>query len=184
MVIFSGDADAVQIICASLEGRLGLQSLEESCTTPKNAVTWLALDAAAGMSAVADDLPVLLPSLVPLLILIMIAFVPLLQWLHAADRDLFRRFVTGALLALVLSVPLFVVSIDWGRWFYVHAVSGGLILLLLLARHGHRAAPPVLRLPMVGFAVYLLGWNIRWMGFLIGGGIVIDYGLRIFMGTL
>jgi hypothetical protein len=179
VLAFPGTDETVAAICAGLQGRLGAPALEATCATGHNAVTWLVAGTAEGMAAVTARAPEMLPTVPPALILVGLAFLPFLPVLRgwsAAER---RRLALGAALAAAASLPLFVVAIDWGRFLYVQAVALGLVLLALLARRRSAESLPSWPMPGALVAVYFLGWSLKYLGVLIGGGVLLDYGLRL-----
>jgi hypothetical protein len=180
VMAFPGTPETVEQICAGLQGRLGAPGLEATCATGHNAVTWLVAGTEQGMAAVTVRAPEMLPTVPPALILVGLAFLPFLPALRgwtAAER---RRLARGALLAAAASLPLFVVAIDWGRFLYVQAVALGLVMLALMARRP--GAAPHWPVPGALVAVYFLGWSLKYLGVLIGGGVLLDYGLRLLRG--
>ena len=120
-------------------------------------------------------LPDYLMTIGPALILISIAFVPL-RHLIASDA---RPLTMGMTLACLFCAPLFVAAIDWGR--FLHVLSSGLAMILLtlrarapLAASDRPAAPGV---AVVG--IYALGWNLSYLGPLVGGGLVAEIASRV-----
>lgn len=71
---------------------------------------------------------------------------PLLAWLWLAtpwrDRGERRVHALALLACFALSVPLFAVAIDWGRWLMLNLFSAGAFTLLLRIRAGNVDNPP------------------------------------------
>ncbi len=96
----------------------------------------------------------------------------------------FKILAACAVAAITMSLPLFVLAHDWGRWVHIHAVSLGLILLALLVRgqtEGWAAPARTTPGPIAGMArqghgylvlvvLYATMWDLNLVGGLIGGG--------------
>jgi len=181
----------VATICASLEGRLGAPVLEADCLTTRNAVTWLNETSQTGFDLVVTHLPQMLPTLPPALILVGLAFLPFRPVIRRWPASERRNLGIACAIAVLASLPLFVVALDWGRFVYMHAVAFGLVMLVLVARRSddsHSIEPgapvtpapaPLAHLPVIFVIVYFFGWSLNLLGVLVGGGFVIDLVARV-----
>ena len=92
-----------------------------------------------------------------------------------------RRLLSVMAIALLLSLPLFVVARDWGRWIEIHATCLLLLFLLMerapaapadaalsaIDRH-HRPWRPVRVLPLIALALYATCWTLPAVGIFPG----------------
>jgi hypothetical protein len=65
---------------------------------------------------------------------VLLALAPVLLWLRRYDAALFKRAWFGIAAAVLLSLPLFMMAVDWGRFIQIHMVSSAMVLTLLLVR--------------------------------------------------
>jgi hypothetical protein len=104
---------------------------------------------------------------------IAVSLVPLwaVRWWGGARSVL----IVGALLWML---PLYVVSIDWGRWVYVYVFS----LFTIVFADTVRRSVPVRRVPFALVFLYLISWSIPLCcGYAFGGGLgrqIYDYVTR------
>lgn len=120
---YAGEADQAAAIFASLA--------REGYTVKDGAISWIGKSTAYGMSRVFYFIQHenYLPAYLPLLLLSLIAFIPIRKNLGVIFAQ--RLVVALVMMSLGISIALFVVALDWGRFIYIHLVS--LFLLSLLA---------------------------------------------------
>ncbi len=179
-IAFHGDAQTVAGICDSLAPRLGLLDMPNACLQKDSQIVWLAHDAAYGLNSFMRQYAAnSVATLAPALLLTLAAFAPLtgfFQHLWTARRAVAIWLAGCAGLAVVMSLPLFVVATDWGRWMRIHAVAFGMISIALLAREqkaGWTSAHTAIfrsRPFLLAVALYATMWQLRPVGRLVGGG--------------
>lgn len=176
------NAEQVAALCQSFEGRLAKPDILAECPTGETAPAWLNKSTAEAMAFVAMLLPGALISIGPALMLTAVGFLPALPLIEDFDEEDRRWLGIGFAVAVVASLPLFFVAVDWGRFIHIHAVSMALILMTLAARMPaarFRAASALVFYPagwMV--AAYALAWNLGLLDLLVGGGIPHAYAQR------
>ena len=90
-----------------------------------------------------------------------------------------RRLLGGVLVAIIWSVPLFLVAVDWGRWIAIHATLTVLLCAALLPARKDPAAPRRLSpgaLVSVAAGVLLLASMLAWSPkYCCGPDLLTDY---------
>lgn len=182
VVLNHGTAHTVEGICRSLERHVSAPGFSQACPGG-GAIASLQMNAAHGWAHFQKtyaDQTVLTAT--PAILLIAVAFVPMAGFLGQMKVHSRRTFLVvggSTLAAMAMSLPLFVIADDWGRWLHIHAVALGLLLTALLARGQTEgwAAPGPLATRMLGGGGYLVlaafyatMWNLNIVGGLIGGG--------------
>jgi hypothetical protein len=181
-ILNHGSAHAVAGICGALSRRIDIPGFGPSCTDG-GAIALLKASAAQGWEhfrqTYGDPTQ---NSATPAILLIVAGFLPLagfVSQLRANRPRVFVAAVVGAGAALAMSLPLFLVADDWGRWLHIHAAALGILLAALLARGQMEgwAAPGPLAARVFGSSAYLVlavlyatMWDLNVVGDLIGGG--------------
>lgn len=183
-VVFHGSSEAVSRICADLAERISTPGLDAACPSG-GAIFALKQGAAEGWRHFRETYAKeTLLSATPAVLLILVAFAPLAPFLARlrANRSgaSLALIVCGAA-ALLMSLPLFVVADDWGRWIRLHAVAFAIALIALMARGEKEgwgrlqpATAALFRSPgfIAAAALYASFWELNIVGGLIGGGFI------------
>lgn len=183
IVSFPATQETINAICDNLQGVLGTAKLEGECAQRRNAVTWLLFDSSEGLRFVRTNLVQKLPTLMPALLLIGLAYLPFRERFTQWPAVVRARLIWGGIMAVAATLPLFAVAADWGRFAYVNAVSLGLIILVLTARYPSSCRGRSWeRLPALLVAVYFLGWHLEHFPGFLGAGIPARYMLLLIPG--
>jgi hypothetical protein len=164
-------------ICAPLRAVLPPSETLKQCEV-SGAIAWLGLEPDYGISKFLGD-PGPARTIGPVLMLVLLALGPIAAscqslWVYRSRERLWAAI--AVIVSMVLTIPLFLVALDWGRFVYIHAVVIGLILMTLLARS--ETSPGT---PSAGIAVhdqllagtvvaYFTLWNIHHWNGLVGPG--------------
>lgn len=166
-VMANGDTTHVEAVCASLRMRLAMPL--ESCGAEHTALYWLGADPSTGAALVRDSLDRLVPGIVAVAPLTALGMAPAVwETLRLAPRREGRALLVAIALAVLGSLPLFVVAVDWGRFVYLPA--GATTVLLLAVRHGRPTPPRTPWWPALFFVPYALLWSLGPNGVLFRGG--------------
>lgn len=164
MFAYSGDAQTSAAICNSWRGRVEVNCSDSSGI---GAIGWSIFDAMAFVKSDVLSSPraLLLWSLATIL-----SWVPAVVLLHVFRREVRGQLkvVKGALVMLLPTVPLFVVS-DWGRLLHLQAISEVAVLLSLApvrltTEVQKRKLVTVLLVLSAG--LYVLAWHLPHAGIL------------------
>lgn len=138
------------------------------------AVSMLAHDTGYGAAWVRQELPTMVPWVLPVLMLVAVGLAPAAVLLRESGGPV-RPISLAVVASLVASLPLFVVAIDWGRFIYLHAALTALVVLSGLASSQRRGRSSLARpqqiIAVVGTLLYATTWNIHHFDDLLRGGL-------------
>ena len=163
---FRGSVSDTAIICASLNpwsvnGSLGCEAIDILSKPP--------LKIHSGLYK--SFIPLLLLTLVPLA----------LYGIAALGRPKYRQFLLYSGLAFILSLPLFMLGIDWGRW--IHTLGFLFLVILISIKNNHELTykGSLWLLPLFIFTafLYLFYWRIAHY---VGGNKVFWWWTQDFLG--
>ncbi|MGF1502599.1 MAG: hypothetical protein ACFBSD_12360 [Paracoccaceae bacterium] len=181
VALHKGGPEDVPVLCAAIREALPPSRSLELCETT-SAIGWIGQSVEEAVAYRERNSAGLLRDLFPVIALIGAAY-PL------ALADLARRLAVprrewialglAVGVAVLASVVVFVLAINWGRFIYVHAAASAVLVFALAARHretGHAAGPPPApAVPVWAMIVpYALFWNVNNLNALVDRGILMD----------
>lgn len=160
-LLFPGTPGHVAAICADLAR---WPSLDRAADCPGiSAIGWLAHGRSIPPQMDAAARGEMLPWIAPAIALVLAGFVPAAVALARGPEPALHWPLAGFGLALLASLPLFWVALDWGRFVHIHATCLCLVILALLARQ--TTGPPQKRpsaLVVSGMALVALVYASTW----------------------
>jgi hypothetical protein len=180
--VFHGDARITASLCLGMARRIGEDGLLDSCLAegPMQALSqslqdgWLVLSNEYGRE-MAQSLPLAV-------FLVGLAFLPLLPFLNRLQISRPKEMQSiwiWTIAAVVASLVLFPVAVDWGRFIRINAVATGVILAAVVARAQKEGLPGASdslhrSLGWAGYlvfvATYCASWQLYHLATLIGPG--------------
>jgi hypothetical protein len=98
---------------------------------------------------------------------VLLALAPIVLWLRRYKVSLLKKAWLGIAFAALLSGPLFMLAVDWGRFIQIHMVSSAMVLVLLLRRQPEQGSMAARSsgMAMTGEATPapLIAWRHAWL---------------------